>query len=73
MSTRYHEVFDLTEGELFCGCCHVPLENGEVTLHYLGNDFPILMPRCPKCGQSLIPEELAVGKILEVEQALEDK
>ena len=73
MSTRYHEIFDLTEGELICGCCQVPLENAEITLHYLGNDFPLLMPRCPKCGQSLIPEELAVGKILEVEQALEDK
>jgi hypothetical protein len=39
----------------------------------MGNDFPILMPKCPSCGQSLIPEELAVGKILEVERALEDK
>jgi len=71
--TSYHEVFDLSEGELFCGCCHIPLENGPVTLRYMGSDFPILMPKCPKCGQCLIPEELAIGKILDVERALEDK
>ncbi len=73
MTTKYHEIFDLSEGELCCGKCGVPLENGEVTLHYMGNDFPLLMPKCPSCGMTLIPEALAIGKILEVERALEDK
>ena len=73
MSTKYHEIFDLSEGELCCGQCHVPLENRPITLHYMGNDFPIMMPKCPICGQGLIPEELAIGKILQVERALEDK
>lgn len=31
------------------------------------------LPRCPKCGLVLITEELARGKMLEVEKALEDK
>ena len=70
---KYHEVFDLSEGELYCGLCHVPLENGPITLRYMGNDFPILMPKCPLCGLGLIPEELATGKISDVERALEDK
>ncbi len=46
---------------------------GEIVLHYMGNDFPILMPKCPGCGQAFLPEELALGKIFQVEQALEDK
>lgn len=73
MSNRYHAEFDLGEAGLVCGKCQVPLENSELVLHYMGNDFPILMPRCPRCGQAFIPEELALGKILQVERALEDK
>ena len=73
MSNRYHEEYELGQGELVCGQCHIPLENGEILLHYMGNDFPVLMPKCPRCGQGFIPQELAIGKILQVEQALEDK
>ena len=73
MSNRYHAEFDPEQGGLVCGKCEIPLENSELVLHYMGNDFPILMPRCPRCGQSFIPEELALGKILQVERALEDK
>jgi hypothetical protein len=29
--------------------------------------------RCPVCGLTLIPEELARGRVLEVEQTLEEK
>ena len=28
---------------------------------------------CPSCGMVLVPEELATGKMLEVEKILEDK
>jgi predicted RNA-binding Zn-ribbon protein involved in translation (DUF1610 family) len=29
--------------------------------------------KCPECGKVLIPKELATGRMLQVEQALEDK
>lgn len=73
MSNRYHAQFDPEQAQLVCGKCDIPLENSELVLSYMGNDFPILMPRCPSCGQGFIPEELALGKILQVERALEDK
>jgi hypothetical protein len=31
------------------------------------------LPRCPRCGLVFIPEELALGKMAEVEKLLEDK
>jgi hypothetical protein len=31
------------------------------------------MPHCPNCNQVLVPEELALGKMAEVEKILEDK
>ena len=40
---------------------------------YLDNAFPVELPRCPRCGQVFVPESLAVGKMLDVEKALEDK
>lgn len=73
MSEKYYERFDAGEGTYVCAKCKVPLEPGKVVLQYMGNDFPVELPRCPVCGQALIPEELALGKILQVERALEDK
>jgi hypothetical protein len=35
--------------------------------------FPVDLPKCPKCGQVLITEDLALGKMAEVEKLLEDK
>lgn len=69
----YYERYEENADDFFCEKCRVPLENGKVMLHYMGNDFPIEMPRCPVCGNRYIPEELAMGKILQVEKALEDK
>ncbi|HML40995.1 MAG TPA: hypothetical protein PKD23_09950 [Bellilinea sp.] len=40
---------------------------------YLGNSFPVDLMRCPQCGLTLVSEELALGKMAEVERALEDK
>jgi len=51
----------------------VPLEPGRVDIAYLGSSFPVELLRCPQCGLVLIPEELALGKMAEVEKALEDK
>lgn len=58
---------------LICGKCKVPLEPGKVTASYLGSEFPIELWKCPACGKVLVPESLATGKMLQVEQALEDK
>jgi hypothetical protein len=46
---------------------------GAVTVEYLGHQFTTDLPHCPECGMVLVTEELALGKIAEVEQLLEDK
>ncbi len=56
-----------------CRPCREPLQPGMVELHYMGNVFKVELPVCPKCGAVLIAEELALGRMLEVEQLLEDK
>ncbi len=56
-----------------CQKCSIPLEQLPVDITYIGNNFQVELPRCPKCGFTFIPEELALGKMLEVEQILEDK
>lgn len=65
---------DLPMGpQLVCASCDVPLEVGRVEATYLGQIFPVDLPRCPKCGLVFISEDIALGKMLKVEQALEDK
>jgi len=59
--------------EWMCANCNLPLEPAQVTVAYLGNAYPVEMRRCPKCGLVFVPENLALGKMLDVEQALEDK
>ena len=49
------------------------LESGMVELHYQGNVFKVELPVCPACGAVLISEDLALGRMLEVEKLLEDK
>jgi hypothetical protein len=56
-----------------CARCNQTLALSKVTASYLGSEFPIEMWKCPDCGKVLIPEALAIGKMLQVEQALEDK
>ncbi len=56
-----------------CHACGVNLEPALVVVEYLGNEFSAELPRCPRCGLVLITEELALGKMAEVEQILEDK
>ena len=53
--------------------CGVPLEKGKAKFTYLDNGFPVELPVCPVCGFVYVPEELALGKVLSVEKALEDK
>jgi DNA-directed RNA polymerase subunit RPC12/RpoP len=59
--------------EWLCSKCGLPLEVGKVEVGYLGSMFPVDLYKCPKCGQVLVPEELAEGKMAEVEKLLEDK
>ena len=58
---------------LQCLRCDLPLQMGKVNIAYLGSMFPVDLLRCPQCGQGFIPEELALGKMAEVEKILEDK
>lgn len=53
-----------------CGC---DLVTGPVTVTYMGNRFTTELPHCPTCGMVLISEEIALGKMAQVEQMLEDK
>jgi len=62
-----------SKGSLLCCQCNVPLNRGQVTISYLGSEFPVELPKCPACGQVYITEDLALGKMLQVEKALEDK
>jgi len=65
----------LTEDEnrLICTRCNAPLEKSETKFDYLGHKFTRHVPKCPVCGMVYVSEELAVGRIAEVETMLEDK
>ncbi|MEA4907507.1 MAG: hypothetical protein GYA17_13510 [Chloroflexi bacterium] len=62
-----------TDQDWYCDNCGVPLAPGQITVSYLGNAYPVNLLRCPNCGLVLVTEELALGKMSEVEKALEDK
>ncbi|MDR1028653.1 MAG: hypothetical protein LBL63_04465 [Clostridiales Family XIII bacterium] len=61
------------EKQLICAKCKVPMEKIRTKLAYLNHEFSHELLRCPVCGQVYIPEELANGRISEVETMLEDK
>ncbi len=56
-----------------CAHCDTPLSPGKVSLDYMGSRFTVELMRCPTCGFVYIPEDLAMGKMAEVEGILEDK
>ena len=58
---------------ILCASCAVPLEPRKVTIRYLKSAFPAELLGCPVCGQVYVSEELAMGKMAEVERTLEDK
>lgn len=60
-------------GNWLCAQCNTSLEIHKVNIAYLGSMFPVDLPKCPGCGQVFVPEELATGKMAQVEQILEDK
>ncbi len=59
--------------DLVCAKCKQPMVPRKVTVSYLGNKFLHDLLKCPSCGKVHVPEALATGKMLEVEQLLEDK
>lgn len=59
--------------EWFCSKCGNPLKEGPVKAIYLGGNFEIELLECPICKNVLVTDELAEGKMLEVEKSLEDK
>ena len=56
-----------------CGNCNEELVVKKTVLSYLGHTVSHEVWACPKCGKVFIPEELAEGKMAEVEEQLEDK
>lgn len=64
---------DQAQPNIICEKCGIKLTLGKVTLSYLGSSFPVELYKCAQCGLVFIPEELAKGKMDQVERALEDK
>jgi len=58
---------------IICCQCQQELQPIKTYLSYLGHSFYADMLKCPQCGEVYIPEELARGRIADVEMQLEDK
>ena len=56
-----------------CDKCKEKLVLSKVKVAYLGGNFEVELLKCPKCNNVFIEEDLALGKMLEVEKGLEDK
>ncbi len=61
------------KGKWTCGKCGNPLEVAQVNVSYLGSGYPVDLLVCKTCKRPLVPVELALGKMLEVEKLMEDK
>jgi uncharacterized protein with PIN domain len=59
--------------KLICELCDVEMEPIEAQFSYLKRTLKHVVLRCPRCGQVYVPEELAKGRMREVENALEEK
>ncbi len=58
---------------LICDRCNVELVEAEAQFIYLGNKIRHKIPRCPKCGLVYLPESLVLGRMHNLEEALEEK
>jgi len=56
-----------------CCKCGKELVLKKAVLRYLGHTVAHEVPTCPVCGRVYIPQDLAEGRMSEVEQQLEDK
>lgn len=64
---------EVPERKLKCMKCNEYLVPTKTLLKYLGHQLTYDFPRCPVCGQVFVPEDIAKGKMHEVEMTLEDK
>jgi hypothetical protein len=56
-----------------CAKCGAPLKILKVEFIYMKGNFTVDLPACAGCGMVLVTEDLALGKMAEVERILEDK
>ncbi len=56
-----------------CNKCKCELKEMDTRFTYLDKKFRHKVPRCPQCGQVFISEELAKGKMAQLERTLEEK
>lgn len=56
-----------------CYKCQRELVTEKVKVKYLNGNFEVDLLNCPSCKKVFISEDLALGKMLEVEKGLEDK
>ena len=56
-----------------CAACGGQLEMMKVGFTYMKGNFEVDLPACRNCGQVLVSEELATGKMADAERILEDK
>ena len=63
----------MAEKKWKCRKCGSELAPSQVVFDYMNLSFSENLLCCPKCGQVMIPHDLAKGKMTEVEQMLEDK
>lgn len=61
------------KSHLICNKCKKPMIMRRADFTYLEHTFHTDVYRCPACGMVYIPQELAEGKMAEVEVTLEDK
>jgi ribosomal protein S27AE len=62
-----------SEKEWVCGKCGEVLVSAKVEVRYVGTTLSVDLLKCPRCGLVMVTEEIAVGKMAEAEQVLEDK
>lgn len=67
------KIIDDEKTPWLCSKCGTKLEKKLVKVKYLSGNFEVELMKCPKCNMVFISEELATGKMLEVEKGLEDK
>jgi len=63
----------LPESDWVCEACGEALVTASVRVRYLGMVFSIDLLKCPRCATVMVTEEVAMGRMAEAEQALEDK
>jgi len=56
-----------------CAKCNEALVKKKRVFSYLGHTVAHEVQTCPRCGKVFIPQDLAEGKMAELEEKLEDK